>query len=96
MVSVFLADTINANARQTSNYYHLSETLRRLRDYAGVIRIQHALQCMTNVVHSRLPSHRRRGLLQVHQLSEDGRILTESSEDIVQCGCEEDVEQQRR
>ena len=31
----------------------------------------------------------------MHQLSEDGRFLTESLEDNVQHGCEEDVEQQR-
>ena len=31
----------------------------------------------------------------MHQLGEDGRFLTESLEDNVQHGCEEDVEQQR-
>ena len=34
-------------------------------------------------------------LLQVHQLGEDGRFLTEPLENNVQHGCEEDVEQQR-
>ena len=31
----------------------------------------------------------------MHQLGEDGRFLSESLEDNVQHGCEEDVEQQR-
>ena len=86
MVAVFFADTVKAKARQTStitSFHHLSEPLQRLRNYAGVIRIQHAPHRTTNIVHSRLRSHRHRGLLQVHQLGEDGRILAESLEDIV-------------
>ena len=43
MVSVFFAVTVNAKARQTTNLYdnshHLSEPLRRSRNYAGVISI---------------------------------------------------------
>ena len=58
------------------------------RDAAGgAIRALAAL-----VVHSRLRSRGHRGLLQVHQLGEKGRFLTESLEDNVQHGCEEDVE----
>ena len=93
-VSVFFADTANANARQ--NYTITSIILaspcgdRETVQTPPAYGIPHRT---TNVVHSRLRSHRRRGLLQVHQLGEDGRILAESLEDNVQHGCEKDVEQ---
>ena len=83
------------SAHLYGDFHHLSEPLRRSRDYAGVIRVQHTPHRTTNVVHSRLRSHRRRRFLQVHQLGEDGRFLTESLENISQYGCEENVEQQR-
>ena len=83
------------SAHLYDDFHHLSEPLRRSRDYAGVIRVQHAPHRTTNVVISRLRSHRRRRFLQVHQLSEDGRFLTEPLENNSQYGCEEDVEQQR-
>ena len=83
------------SAHLYDDFHHLSESLRRSRDYAGVIRVQHAPHRTTNVVHGWLRSHRRRRFLQVHQLGEDGRFLTESLENNSQYGCEEDVEQQR-
>ena len=44
MVSVFFADTVNAKTRQSSTMTSiiLSEPLRRSRNCAGVIRVQHA------------------------------------------------------
>ena len=98
MVSVFFADTVSANARQTSTITSIiiagpcgdRETMQASSAYS----MPHTAR-RTSVVLSRLRSHCRRGLLQVHQLGEDGRFLTESLEDNVQHGCEEDVEQQR-
>ena len=98
MVSVFFADTVNAKARHTSTMTSIilaSPCGDRERDYAGVIRVQHAPHRTTNVVHGRFRSHRRRRFLQVHQLGEDGRLLAESLKDNSQYGCEEDVEQPR-
>ena len=90
MVSVFFTDTVNAKARHTSTMTSIilaSPCGDRERDYAGVIRVQHAPHRTTNVVHGRF--------LQVHQLGEDGRLLAESLENNSQYGCGEDVEQQR-
>ena len=68
------------SAHLYDDFHHLSEPLRRSQDYAGGIRVQHAPHRTTNVVHGRLRSHRRRRFLQVHQVGEDGRFLTESLE----------------
>ena len=82
-------------AQGLRDFHHLSEPLRRSRDYAGVIRVQHDPHRTTNAVHTRLRFHRRRRFLQVYQLDEDGHILAESLKDNGQHDCEEDVEQQR-
>ena len=91
MVSVFFADTVNAKARQTSTM--TSIIIASPCAIARLCRHHSRTACphRTNVVHSRLRSHRRRRFLQVHQLDEDGPILAESLEDNGQHGCEEDV-----
>ena len=92
MVSVFFADTVNANDRQTSTM-----TCIILASPCGdreTIQASSAYNMPNTVVHSRLWSHRRPRFLQVHQLGEDGRILADVLEDNGQHGCEENVEQQ--
>ena len=96
MVSAFFADTVNeGSANLYDDFRHLSELLRLSQNYAGVIPIQHAPHRMTNVVHGRLRSHRRRRFLSVHQLGEDDRNLAEFLDDNNQYGCEEDAKQER-
>ena len=96
MISAFFADTVNeGSANLYDAFRHLSKPVRLSQNYVGVTPVQHAPHSMTNVVHSRLRSHRRRRFLSVHQLGEDDRNLAESLDDNGQHGCEEDIKQQR-
>ena len=84
MVSVFFADTVNVNARQMST----------ITSIILAIPCDDREPCRRHP-HTACPApHGERGPLQVHQLGEDGRFLTESLDDNVQHDCEEDVKQQ--
>ena len=74
--------SLNASVRACGNgtphvsewFHHLSEPSRQSRNYTDAIRVKDNINCSTYIVHIKLQSHRRRGLLQVHQLGEDVRI----------------------
>ena len=69
MSSVFFVYTVKEEVfvNLYDAFHHLGESLRRSRNYAVVICVQHAPHRTTNIFHSRLWSHRRRRFLQVHQ-----------------------------
>ena len=87
MVYVLFSDTVRAKAWQISTM----ASIILASPQVGVIHVQHNPHRATHVVHSRLWSHLRRWFFQVHQLSDDARILAESLEDDGQHGGEEDI-----